>query len=72
MRHIGRAAFNLAEGRIAAIASSVDVREVTAMARYFAFFVVGCAFSLGTVAMAKTHLQMSNPAPQVVAYQSAH
>ena len=42
------------------------------MARYFAFLVVGCAFSVGAVAMVETHLQVSNPAPQVVAYQSAH
>jgi hypothetical protein len=42
------------------------------MARYFAFVAFGCAFTLGAVAMAKTHLQVSNPAPQVVAYQSAH
>jgi hypothetical protein len=42
------------------------------MARYLAFIVVGCAFSLGAVAMAKTHLQVSNPAPQAVAFQSAH
>jgi hypothetical protein len=42
------------------------------MGRYFAFFVVGCAFSVGVVAMVETHLQVSNPAPQVVAYQSAH
>jgi hypothetical protein len=42
------------------------------MARYFAFFVVGCAFSFGAVAMAKTHLQVSNPASQVVAFQSVH
>jgi hypothetical protein len=42
------------------------------MARYFAFVAFGCVFTLGAVAMAKTHLQVSNPAPQVVAYQSAH
>ena len=41
------------------------------MARYFAFFVVGCAFTLGAAAMAETHHTVSNPAPQVVAYQSA-
>jgi hypothetical protein len=42
------------------------------MARYLALFVVGCAFSLGSVAMVKTHLQVTTPAPQVFAYQSAH
>jgi hypothetical protein len=42
------------------------------MARYLAFVVFGCAFSLGAVAMVETHLQSSNPTPQVVAYQSAH
>ena len=72
MRHISHTAFHLAERRVAAIASSVEKREGTVMARYFAFFVVGCAFSFGAVAMAKTHLQVSNPAPQVVAFQSAH
>jgi hypothetical protein len=39
------------------------------MARYFAFFVVGWAFTLGTVAMVETHL-VSKSAPQVVAYQN--
>jgi hypothetical protein len=72
MRHVSRAAFHLAEGRIVAIASSVEVREGTAMARYFAFFVVGCAFTLGVVGMVETHHHVSSPAPQVVAYQSAH
>jgi hypothetical protein len=42
------------------------------MTRYLAFFVVGCAFCAGSVAMVETHLQASNPAPQVVAYRSAH
>jgi len=42
------------------------------MARYLAFFVVGCGFTVGVVAMVETHLQVSNPAPQVIAYQSAH
>jgi hypothetical protein len=42
------------------------------MGRYLAFLVVGCAFCVGAVAMAETHLQASNPAPQVLAYQSAH
>jgi hypothetical protein len=42
------------------------------MARYFAFFVVGCAFTFGAMAMAKTHIQVSNPAPQFAAYQSVH
>ena len=41
------------------------------MARYFAFVAFGCAFTLGAVAMAKTHLQVSDQMPQVVA-QSAH
>ena len=72
MRHISHAAFHLAERRVAAIASGVEKREGTVMARYFAFFVVGCAFSFGAVAMAKSHLQVSNPAPQVVASQSVH
>jgi hypothetical protein len=40
------------------------------MARYMAFFVVGCAFTVGVVAMVQTHLQVSNPAPRVVAYTS--
>jgi hypothetical protein len=41
--------------------------------RYFAFFVVGCAFVVGVVAMVETtHLQVANPALQVAAYQSAH
>jgi hypothetical protein len=42
------------------------------MARYLAFFVFGCAFSVGASAMVETHLQVSKPAPQVVAYQGAH
>jgi hypothetical protein len=42
------------------------------MARYVAFIIVGCAFTLGAVAIVATHLQVSNPAPQVVASQSAH
>jgi|HubBroStandDraft_6_1064221.scaffolds.fasta_scaffold179212_2 hypothetical protein len=42
------------------------------MARYFAFAAFGCLFTLGAVAMAKTHLQVWDPASQVVAYQSAH
>jgi hypothetical protein len=42
------------------------------MTRYFAFFVVGCAFSVGAVVMVETHLQAPNPAPQVVAFQNAH
>ena len=42
------------------------------MARYLAFVVVGCAFAVGAVAMAKTHLQVSNPATQVVVSQSFH
>ena len=42
------------------------------MARYFAFFVVGCAFTAGVLGMVETHYQVSNAAPQVVAYQSAH
>jgi hypothetical protein len=72
MRHVSRAAFHLAEWRIAAIASSVEVREGTVMARYFAFLVFGCAFSVCAAAMVETHLQVSNPAPQVVANRSAH
>jgi hypothetical protein len=42
------------------------------MARYFAFLIVGCAFSFGAMAVAKTHLQVSNPAPQFAAYQNVH
>jgi len=42
------------------------------MGRYLAVIIFGCAFSLGAVAMVQTHLQVPNPAPQVVAYQSAH
>jgi hypothetical protein len=43
------------------------------MGRYLAVIIFGCAFSLGAVAMVQTHLQVpNNPAPQVVAYQSAH
>jgi hypothetical protein len=41
------------------------------MARYFAFFVVGCAFTVGVVGMVETHRQVSNTSPQVVAYHSA-
>ena len=47
-------------------------RGGTPMGRYFAFVVFGCAFGLGAAAMVETHLQASNPAPQVIAYQSAH
>ena len=42
------------------------------MARYLAFLVFVGVFGVGAVVMAETHLQVSNPAPQVVAYQSAH
>jgi hypothetical protein len=59
MRHASLPAFHL------------EVREGMAMARYFAFLVVGCAFTFCAAAMAKTHLQVSNPAPQFAAYQSA-
>jgi hypothetical protein len=72
MRNVSRAAFHLAERRIAAIASGVEVREGTAMARYFAFFLVGCAFSVGVAAMAETHHQVSNVTPRVVAFQGTH
>ena len=41
------------------------------MARYLAFFVVGCAFTVGVVGMVETHRQVSNPTPQVMASQSA-
>jgi hypothetical protein len=41
------------------------------MARYFAFFVVGCAFTVGVASMVETHHQVSNPAPHFVAYQNA-
>ena len=72
MQYTSRPAFHLAEGRIAVITSSAGVREGSGMARYFAFFVVGCAFTVGVVGMVETHHQVSNAAPQVVAYQSAH
>jgi hypothetical protein len=49
-----------------------NVKEGTAMARYLAFFVVGCAFTVGVVGMVETHLQVSNSTPHVVAYQNAH
>jgi hypothetical protein len=42
------------------------------VARYIAFFVVGCAFTVGVVGMVETHHHVSSPAPQVVAFQSAH
>jgi hypothetical protein len=42
------------------------------MARYFAFFLVGCAFSVGVAAMVETHHQVSNATPQVVAFQGTH
>ena len=42
------------------------------MARYLAFVVFGCAFGLGVLTMVKTHLQVTTPAPQVFAHQSAH
>jgi len=42
------------------------------MARYVAFLVVGCAFTVGVVAMVETHLQVANATPQVVAFQSNH
>ena len=71
MRHISHPAFHLAERRVAAIASGVEIREGTAMARYFAFFVVGCAFIVGVLGVVETHHHVSNGAPQVVAYQSA-
>jgi hypothetical protein len=42
------------------------------MARYFACFVFGCAFTVGVAGMVETHHHASNAAPQSVAYQSAH
>ena len=69
MLHVSRAAFHLA---VAAIAFGAEVREGTAMARYFAFFVVGCAFSVGVAAMVETHHQVSYATPQVVAFQGTH
>ena len=36
----------------------------------FVFLVFGCAFSVSAVAMVKTHLQVSNPVPQVAVHQS--
>jgi hypothetical protein len=42
------------------------------MAGYFAFFIFGCAFTVGVAGMVQTHHQASNAAPQAVAYQSAH
>ena len=44
----------------------------TAMTRYLAFFVVGCAFTVGVVGMVETHRQVPSPTPQVMAYQRAH
>jgi hypothetical protein len=41
------------------------------MARYFAFFVAGCAFTVGVLGVVETHHHVSKGAPQVVAYQSA-
>ena len=41
------------------------------MARYFAFFAFGCAFTMGVAGMVETHHHASNAAPQVVEYQSA-
>jgi hypothetical protein len=69
MLHVSRAAFHLA---VAAIAFGAEVREGTAVARYFAFFVVACAFTVGAVGIVESHHHVSSPAPQVVAYQSAH
>jgi hypothetical protein len=60
MRYAGRPAFHL------------EVREGLAMARYFAFLVVGCAFTFGAVAMVETHVQASNPAPQFAGNQNVH
>ena len=73
MRHISRAALHLAERRIAAIASSMAVREGTAM-------VQGISHSLSLAARSpqvswvwwKPIIMRSNAAPQVVAYQSSH
>jgi hypothetical protein len=42
------------------------------MARYLAFFVVVCAFTVGVVGMVETHHKVSNPTPQVMASQNAH
>jgi hypothetical protein len=42
------------------------------MIRYLAFFVVGCAFTVGVVGLVETHRQVSNPTPEVLAYQSTH
>jgi hypothetical protein len=42
------------------------------MTRYLAFFVVGCAFTVGVVGMVETHRQVPSPTSHVVAYQSAH
>jgi hypothetical protein len=42
------------------------------MARYFALFVVGCAFTVGVAGMVETHHHVSNAAPQLMANQSAH
>ena len=59
MRHASLPAFHL------------EVSEGMAMARYFAFLIVGCAFTFGAIAVAKTHHQVSSPAQQFAAYQSA-
>jgi hypothetical protein len=40
------------------------------MARYFAFLVFGCAFTVGVAGMVETHHHASNAAPQVVASHS--
>jgi hypothetical protein len=41
------------------------------MVRYFAFFVFGCAFTVGVAGMVETH-HVSNATPQLVVDQSAH
>jgi len=42
------------------------------MARYVGFVVLSCVFTIGVVAMVKTHRLPSSPPPQVVASQSAN
>ena len=53
-------------------ASHLQVREGTGRAWYFAFLFGGCAFTVGVTGIVETHHRVSNAAPQVLAYQSAH
>jgi len=40
------------------------------MARYFSFFVVCCALTVGVAGVVETHHHVPNATPQSVAYQS--